>query len=403
VTIHTACVRGLGVATPAGSSIRDMWQTLLTSDRTLAEQISYPNDLDIVGCRARDFDPPSRYPPHELRRLDRAHQMAIWAADDAHSDLEPIAPERTAVVVGVGYGAAAFAEQQHTTLESRGWRHVSPLTIPVVMPNSVAAHLSLRYKYTGPSITVAAACASGAVAIGEALWLLRTNRADRVLCGGVDALHTPAITAFFHRMDALSHHTNDPAGSSRPFSPDRSGFVLGEGAGFLILDRASPATEHSNYGYVLGYATNTDSHHLVAPDPTGGNAANCMLAALADARITSGQVGHVNAHGTSTQLNDHAEALAITATVGSMTPVLAPKATLGHLIGGAGAVEAIVSLLALQHGSLPPTPNYTPDTELPALSLSPTARHHAHEFALTNSFAFGGTNATVVLGRTPSN
>jgi 3-oxoacyl-[acyl-carrier-protein] synthase II len=393
---QSAYVVGAGVVSPAGCSISSLWPAIRDATGTLAGRRTYDElELTVAAAEAADFDPSHRLAPHEIRRLDRSHQMAICAADDALDGLPNVPAERVAVVIGVGYGAAGYAETQYAAVAQRGWRAASPLTIPVVMPNSIAAHLSLRYGFTGPTITVAAACASGAVAIGEALWLLRSGRADRVLCGGVDALHTPGVTAFFQRLDAMTKRIDEPTLASRPFDVQRDGFVLGEGAAMLVL-QLTPAGRP--LGRILGYATNSDAYHLVAPDPSGGGAATCMLAAIADAGIDPKAVGHVNAHGTSTVLNDATEAAAIRAVCNDATPVFAPKSVLGHLVGAAGAIEAIVSLQALTHQEIPPTVNTREQNETPGpLNLGSSARPHDHTLGISNSFAFGGINASLVL------
>ena len=400
---HTAAaVIGAGVVSPGGSHPDGLWAAVLEARGTAAESIPYAAlpDHAVIGCRASGFAPENRLERHELRRLDRSHQMAFWAADDAMATCgAPPPPERCAVVVGLGFGANEFQARQQKAFDTRGFRALSPLTIPVVMPNSIAGHLSIRFGFQGPSLTIASACASGANALGEALWLLRSGRADRVLAGGVDALHTVGVSAGFARMEAMSRRFDDIPGSSRPFDVERDGFVLGEGAAFFVLERASES--ETSIGTILGYATNSDANHIVAPPDSGESAAACMRAALADASIEPDDVGHVNAHGTSTPRNDPAEARAIASVFGPQTlPVTASKGVFGHLIGAAGAVEAMVTLRSNRENVVPPIANLdTPDPELADLVnvvQAPTAPRSS--VAVSNSFGFGGHNATLVLG-----
>jgi 3-oxoacyl-[acyl-carrier-protein] synthase II len=399
---RSAAVIGAGVVSPAGSSLEALWECVSAGDGTNAELRRYEElpDVTVLTCMARGFEPETRLQRHELRRLDRSHQMAFWAADDAlRSSVDGPPADRCAVVVGTGFGAAQYQESQQAAFAAGGFRSISPMAIPIVMPNSIAAHLSIRYGFEGPSLTLAGACASGAMALGEALWLLRSGRADRVLAGGVDALATVGVSASFARMEAMSTRFDDPSGSSRPFDADRDGFVLGEGAAFFVLERSQDAT--GALGSILGYATNSDAHHIVAPSERGEGAAACMRAALADAGLEPADVGHVNAHGTSTQRNDLAEAIAIQEVFGERaTPVTSTKGVIGHLIGGAGAVEALVGLQACRRLVVPPTANHSKSDDLiaPLIDVVDVTRAVERSICLSNSFAFGGHNASVVLG-----
>jgi 3-oxoacyl-[acyl-carrier-protein] synthase II len=397
---HAAIV-GYGVASPLGSSRAEFESSLATERGTRACSVEFPvlEHRQFFGCPVVGIDPLARYAAHEVRRMDKSHQLGFWAAEDALAGLNPIEPDRSAVVVGIGYGAAGFAEDQFLALHSRGIRSVSPATIPTVMPNSVAAHLSMKYGFRGPAITVAAACAAGAMALGEALWLIRSGRADRVLAGGVDALHAPAVWSFFQRTEALSKKHDDPTRSSRPFDRDRDGFVLGEGAGFVVLDRVG--TSEASLGYMIGYGSNSDAHHMVRPLPGGQGARVCMELALGDAGVLPHEIGHVNAHGTSTPLNDVAEATAISAVFGDRElPVTATKGAMGHLIGAAGAVEAIAALICANSGSVPPIANLDNVDPQVHIDVARETRAIRHLPAVSNSFAFGGHNATIIIAPT---
>ena len=398
-------VIGAGVKTPAGIGAGELWDSLCAGrpSAEVFEDERLPADSAALVCRVRGFDPASYLTPVEVRRLDRSHALALAAAADALSQCPALPdPDRRAVVCGVGLGAAATYEEQASRLFERGVRGVSPLTIPLVMPSSVAAHLSLRFGFEGPCLTVSAACASGAAAIGEGVELLRRGAADIVLAGGVDSLVSYGAMCCFMRLDAMSRNVCRPDLASRPFDADRDGFVIGEGAGFVVLRRLTDVTASGPepLGIVLGHASTADAHHLVAPSPGGAGAARCMTLALADAGVQAGDVAHVNAHGTGTVLNDRAEAAALTTVFGdACPPVTAVKGSTGHMIGGSGAVEAIVSLMSLQRGLVPPVAGLrTVDPEINLDVVRGTARPVSPGCALSNSFGFGGANTVLVLG-----
>jgi 3-oxoacyl-[acyl-carrier-protein] synthase II len=393
-------VVGVGVVSPAGCELAALWDAALAarSSASTVEFVDLPGWTTMV-CRADGFAPESRLERHEVRRLDRQQQMAIVAADDALAGLNLPEPSRCAVVVGVGWGASHTLEQHFKSLLQEGQRAVTPLAIPMVMSNSAAAHLSLRYGFTGPAHTISTACASGASAIGEAMWLLRSGRADFVLAGGVDAPIAFGLMSFFARMEAMSTMVESPAVASRPFDRDRDGFVLGEGAGFVVLVREADIDRRSRFGTILGYGATSDAFHLVAPPENGEGAVACMEAALKDAGIGPRDVGHINAHGTSTTRNDLAEAKAISRVFGASTPpVTALKGAIGHLLGGAGAVEAIEAMLTARHLMVPPVAglaNVDPEVAVDVVCGPP--RPITNPVGLSNSFGFGGHNACLVV------
>jgi 3-oxoacyl-[acyl-carrier-protein] synthase II len=362
-----------------------------------------PQGAAALVCRVSGFDPGAYLTPAEVRRLDRSHALAIGAAADALGQCGALpVPARRAVVCGIGLGAASTYEEQVSRLLERGAHGVSPLTIPMVMPSSVAAHLSLRFGFGGPCLTVSAACASGAAAIGEGVELLRRGAADLVLAGGVDSLVNYGAMCCFMRLDAMSRNVSCPGLASRPFDTDRDGFVMGEGAGFVVLQRLEDvrASGPEPLGLVLGHASSADAHHLVAPSPDGEGALRCMVLALADAGVQPCDLAHVNAHGTSTVLNDRAEAAALTALLGGSLspPVTAVKGSTGHMIAGSGAVEAIVSLVSLRHRLVPPVAGLrTVDPGFDLDIVRGTPRQAPPGYALSNSFGFGGTNTALVL------
>jgi 3-oxoacyl-[acyl-carrier-protein] synthase II len=396
----------MGVKCAAGNSVDDLWQTVSTG-RATASRLGSEHLCEgtaCLGCPDSTFDPGTYFEPHELRRMDRIHSLALSAAIDAFEsvkgDLAPV--ERRGAVVGVGHGATGFMEEQFQKLFTEGPRRISPSSIPIGMQNSVAAHASIRFGLGGPCLTVATACSSGSTAIGQAMRLLQQGDADMVLAGGCDASLTPGGTAFFSRMKALSMRLEDPATASRPFDQDRDGFVLSEGASFLVLERASDAiAQHRGPApLLLGYGMSSDAHHLVAPDEDGAGAIRAMLLALDDATLRPSDICHVNAHGTSTPMNDKTEARAISEVFGDYAvPVTAPKGSTGHLLGGSGALEAIISILSLENRLVPPISGFAipdPDMTLDLVNKRPRQIRHGG-VALSNSFGFGGHNSCLVL------
>jgi 3-oxoacyl-[acyl-carrier-protein] synthase II len=398
-----AAVLGAGVKTPAGNTVDELWAALMDG-RSTAEVLDddrFPPDAAVLVCRDHDFDAGAYLGHAELRRLDRSQALAVAAAQDALDQCGELPdPERRAVVCGVGLPAAATYEEMFTHLLTGGVRSLGPLTIPTIMPSSVSSLLSLRHDFRGPSVSISAACASGAAAIAHGVDLLRNDAADVVLAGGVDALLAYGPLAGFLRLDAMSRCVDRPELASRPFDADRDGFVIGEGAGFVVLSRAVDAEGRPLLGSVLGHASTSDAHHLVAPAPEGDGARRCMELALADARLGPQDVTHVNAHGTSTVLNDRAEAEATARLFGGAgPPVTSIKGTTGHLIAGSGAVEAVVALASIRHGLVPHVAGLrTLDPTVTIDVVQGEARQVPSGPALSNSFGFGGANTVLVLG-----
>ncbi|MGH9022152.1 MAG: beta-ketoacyl-[acyl-carrier-protein] synthase family protein, partial [Acidimicrobiia bacterium] len=371
-------ITGLGVKAPGGCDPRSLWSTLLAAAGTAAGPITLFDAADMpipYACEVRDFDPLVYVGQKEIRRLDRFALLAFAAAVDALRDAgEPRAdPARCAVTVGNGIGGLTTLEEQERNLVTRGPARVSPFLVPMLMPNAPAALIAMEMGWTGPNFCVSTACAAGSHAIGEGARLIREGSADLVLAGGTEAVITPiAISAFF-RMGALSSRA-EFGKASRPFDIDRDGFVLGEGAGYLVLEPWERAVARGAriYAELAGYGRNSDAYHVTAPSPGGAGAAACMQLALDDAGVAGDAVGHVNAHGTATPLNDASEAEAIRKVFGEPGPaVTSVKGVTGHLIGGAGAVEAVVTSLAVQEGLVPPTANH--DCTDPALGLDVVA------------------------------
>lgn len=399
-------VTGRGLCTPAGQSVDALWSALLDG-KSLAGPVTLFDAADhrvSIACEVRDFDPESVVGVKEARRTDRVALFALAAAGQALAEAGDLQtdPARVAVVAGSGIGGIRTLEDQVALYTERGPDRVSPFLVPMMMPNAAAATIAIHHGFTGPNLAVATACATGANAIGEGFRLIRDGRADVVVCGGTEACVSPVALAAFARMGALSKNP-DAAGASRPFDVDRDGFVMGEGAGFVVLESLEHAAARSarSYGEVLGYAANCDAHHITAPRPDGAGAVACIEAALADAGVDADRIGHVNAHGTSTPYNDAAEAEALAKVFGSgAVPVTSIKGVTGHLIGAAGAVEAIATLLSVEQGVVPPVANFA-STDLPVDVVAGEPRSIERRAALSTSFAFGGHNAALVFG--PSN
>ncbi|MGZ4589419.1 MAG: beta-ketoacyl-[acyl-carrier-protein] synthase family protein [Actinomycetes bacterium] len=394
-----------GLKAPGGNTPDELWSSLCEG-RSFAQPFQDDRlqaDACILVGLVTGFDPATYLSPVEVRRLDRSHHLAVGAAQDARDSLTgPVPPpERCAVVCGVGLGATATYEEQHANLLAQGLRGLSPLTIPLVMPSATAALLSLRFGFRGPCLTVSTACASGATAIGEGVELLRRGAADLVLAGGVDSMVTYNALCSFLRLDVMTRNVGQPQLASRPFDVDRDGFLMAEGAGFVLLKRLRDADEAGDQvlGRVAGYGASADAHHLVAPPDDGEGALRCMQLALDDADVSAEDVNHVNAHGTSTRLNDLADARAVSRLFAPSPPaVTAVKGTTGHMIGGSGAVETIVTLWSLRHELVPPVAGLRavdPAIDLDVVTGEP--RKIGAGYGLTNSFGFGGANASLLL------
>ena len=403
-------VTGVGAVTPLGVGARTL------HERWCAGACG----IEQGEAACSDFEPREFLSAKEARRADRFTQLAIAACVEALADAGwtedrddgaagsgpgelPYAPERVGCVLGTGIGGIGTLVDGQDTLRERGGEYVSPLSVPLMMSNAGAAALSMRHGLRGPSLAVSSACASGAHALGTALRMLQSGEADAVVAGGSEAGLTPLARAAFAALDALSD-----SGISRPFDARRDGFVMGEGAAVLVLERAGGAEARGArvLGRLRGYGASSDAHHLTAPREDGLGQAGAIAAALADAGVDAGEIDYVNAHGTSTPLNDRAETRALKLALGARAqeiPVSSTKSAIGHLLGAAGAVEAVATLLALRDRVAPPTLgfaeaeegldlDYVPDAARP---LGAPAGRPA--LAISNSFGFGGHNAVLCL------
>ena len=403
-------VTGIGAVTPAGGTLEATMDGVRAAKATAGPIARFDaSELPVrIACEVTDLDVDGRIGAREARRIDRSGHLALVAAEDAlrgaglaGPDADPVDPARVAVVAGSGVGGLSTLEDQVRLHAERGAKRVSPFLVPMMMVNGPAALVSLAHGFTGPSLCVATACATGTNAIGEAARMVRDGSAEVAVAGAAEAAITPTAMAAFGRMGALSSRHDDPGTASRPFDVDRDGFVMGEGAGFLVLERRDRAEARGAtiLGEVAGYGRTCDAHHITAPSEDGAGAEACIRLALADAEVGAGDVVHVNAHGTSTPLNDAAEACALTAVFGARgVPVTSTKGVVGHLIGAAGAVEAAVALTSAAEGAVPPvggTSEVDPALDVDVVLGGP--RPVPVGPVVSTSFAFGGHNAALVL------
>ncbi|MEU7259463.1 beta-ketoacyl-[acyl-carrier-protein] synthase family protein [Streptomyces rimosus] len=398
-------VTGMGVLTPAGSGERALWERLCQGRSTAASDPALKGMPVDFSCRVPGFDPAGV--KSIAWRTNRFIQLAVVAARMAVADAaltsERWDSRRIGVVLGVGASSMEHWPGETEKLLQGRLRAVSPLALPRSIPNMAAGEVALDLGVTGPNLAVSTACASGASALGVAKDLLAADRCDVVLAGGAEAPRASEMVALcFSRMSVLSRRCQDPERASRPFDADRDGFVLGEGAAVLVLEKAGHArTRRAGVrAWLAGYGASADAHHPTTPDPRGKGAAAAIDAALAEAGLRTGDIDHVNAHGSSTDFNDLFEARTLSRVFDRPPPVTANKGCLGHGIGAAGAIEAACSVLTLQHQLIPPVANFTrPDPRIDLDIVAGTPRPHGVEAVLSNSFGFGGQNAVLVLTR----
>ncbi len=406
---RSVVVTGIGPVTPVGTGVRDFWAGL-TSGRNGIRRIERfdPSDLPVtMAGEVPDFDPGDWLDPKEARRTDRFSQFAIAAAKLAWQDAgEPeVQADRGGVVFATGIGGIEWLLAQHSVLLEKGPGRVSPFMVPALMANAAAGHIAMHFGLTGPNFCTVSACASGAHAVGEGFRMIRDGLLDAAIVGGSEAATLPLTVAAFAQMQALTKNP-DPETASRPFDAERDGFVLSEGACALVLEDAQRAAKRGArvYAEVVGYGASDDAFHITAPDPKGSGAAIAIRRALEDAGEEPSAVGYVNAHGTSTPLNDASETMAIKAALGEEVAhevaVSSTKSMTGHLLGAAGAVEAAVAALVVEGGVIPPTIHYrTPDPECDLDYVPNEAREADVRLAISNSFGFGGQNAVLALRR----
>jgi 3-oxoacyl-[acyl-carrier-protein] synthase II len=402
-------VTGIGPVTPVGTGVEEFWTGLTTGRNGIGPIERFdPSDLPVkLAGDVRDFDPTLWMDAKEIRRTDRFVHYAIAAAKLAWQDAgtPEIPSERAAIVFSTGIGGIETLLRQHSVLLEKGPGRVSPFMVPALMANAAAGHIAMIFGFTGPNFCTVSACASGAHAVGEGFRIVRDGLADLALVGGSEAATLPLTVAAFAQMTALTKNT-DPETASRPFDAARDGFVLSEGACALVIERADRAEARGAHVYaeIAGYGASDDAFHITAPDPKGTGAAIAIRRALEDAGEEPSVVDYVNAHGTSTQLNDAGETAALKAALGDevahRVAVSSTKSMTGHMLGAAGAVEAAASVLAIQRGVIPPTIHYeTPDPDCDLDYVPNEARVAEVNFAISDSFGFGGQNAVVAFRR----
>ena len=403
-------ITGMGALTPVGLTAAETWRNIRAGVCGIAPITSLDvteHKVKLAG-EVKGLDVEAFIPKKDAHRMCRFTQLALIASLEAFGqaglDMSREDPSRCGVIVSSGVGGLDFIEHEHDHGLEKGFDRVSPFFIPMVITNMAAGTIAIRHGFRGMCSSVVTACAGGTNALGDAFRQIRDGYADVMLCGGTESCITPLGLGGFTSMRALCE-SNDPARASIPFDRQRSGFVMGEGAGILCLEEYEHAAARGAaiLGEVAGYGATCDAHHMTAPAEDGAGAAACMVQAIADAGIAPADIGYINAHGTSTPLNDKCETAAIKAALGSRAkqiPVSSTKSMTGHMLGAAGAVEAIITASALRDGFVPPTANYrVPDEECDLDVVPNTGRSLRFEYALSDSLGFGGHNAAVVLRR----
>ena len=401
-------VTGMGIISPLGIGIEENWSAITNGRSGIGPITRFDTESFPVrfAGEVAGFDAENYMGHKEVKKMDRFIHFAVAASDDALKDsgfeITEKNAERVGVQVGVGLGGLPAIERFHNLYKERGVRKISPFFIPMVIANLASGQVSIHSGAKGPNTCVVTACATGTHSIGDAARLIQYGDADAMIAGGTESVITPLCIGGFHAAKALSTRNEDPKSASRPFDKDRDGFVIGEGCGVVVLEEYETAKKRGAkmYGEIAGYALNGDAHHITSTSPNGEGAARCMNLALKNASINNSDIQYINAHGTSTGA-DSAESQAIKSTFGNHAYNLAVSSTksmTGHLLGAAGGIEAIYTLLAIKRGVLPPTINYnTPDPECDLDYIPNQAREVKISTAISNSFGFGGTNAVLVF------
>ena len=404
-------ITGLGTLNPLGNDVPATWEAICAGRSgigpiTLFDAVEH--QTRIAG-EVKSFDPVARFGRKEARRMARLTQLALAATDEALADAglkdTPVNRQRAGVIVGSGMGALDPIHEAADTLRDRGPGRVSPFFVPMMLADTPSAQISITYGLTGPNLAIYTACATGNNALGEAAAAIRRGAADITLAGGTEACILPLALAGFNSMGAISTRNDEPERASRPFDAGRDGFVVSEGAAVLVLEEREHALARGAavYGELLGYGTSADAYHITMPSEAGEGAAESMRAALRDAGLATDDIDYINAHGTSTPLNDQAETAAIKRLFGERAyaiPVSSTKSMTGHLLGAGGALEAILCLLAMRDGVVPPTINYEqPDPACDLDYVPNMARPAELRVVMSNAFGLGGHNATLILGR----
>jgi 3-oxoacyl-[acyl-carrier-protein] synthase II len=404
-------ITGLGLTTPLGIGLDNVWHRILDGQSGVAPitRFDASHHDTKIAAEVKDFRPEDYVPAKEVRRMDLFILYALaatkFAVESAGLDMTKEDAERVGVIVGTGLGGLPTLEKYHSILLDKGPGRISPFFIPMLIANEAPGNIAIQYGMKGPNLSIVTACATGAHSIGDAYRVIQYGDADVMVAGGTEANLTPLTVGGFNALKALSTKNDTPEKASRPFDKERDGFVIGEGAGIVVMEELEHARQRGAtiYAEIVGYGYNGDAYHITAPSPDGDGAIRCMRMALKDAGISPEQIDYINAHGTSTDLNDASETIAIKAVFGEKAyrvPVSSTKSMIGHLLGAAGAVEAIFSILAIRDRICPPTINYeNPDPECDLDYVPNTARKHAITYVASNSFGFGGTNAVLIFKR----
>lgn len=405
-------ITGIGLITPVGVGTEENWQGLLAGRSGIGRITKFDTTsyATRIAGEVKNFDPTRWIPSREAKSMDVFIQYAVAAAamamEDSGLKIEGEFAERVGVFVGAGLGGITTIERTYDAIREKGPRHgVSPFFVPGIIINLAPGQISIRHGAKGPNYSHVSACSTGAHAIGDAMRLIQHGYADAMICGGTESTITPLGVGGFNAARALSPRNDDPERASRPFDKDRDGFVMSEGAGIIVLEEYEHAKARGAkiYAQMLGYAANSDAHHITAPAPEAEGAQRCMRLALKDAGLATEAVDYINAHGTSTKMNDTNESLAIKKVFGDHARKLmvsSTKSMTGHMLGAAGGVETAICALTVARGVVPPTINYTtPDPDCDLDYVPNTAREVPVKVALSNSFGFGGTNACLILGR----
>jgi 3-oxoacyl-[acyl-carrier-protein] synthase II len=404
-------VTGMGMITPVGLDMETTWEGLING-RSGIGPITQFDDKDIptqIAGEVRGFEPEKYIELKEIKKMDRFIHLAIaasrMAVDSSGLEITPKNAERIGVFVSAGMGGLPAIERVHDAYRDKGYRRITPFFIPMTIINEAAGVLSIMHGAKGPNMSIVTACATGTHSIGEAFKTIQRGDADVMIAGGTEACVCPLAVGGFNAMKALSTRNDEPARASRPFDAGRDGFIIGEGAGIVILEDLETALGRGAHIHaeLTGYGAAGDAYHITSPAPNGDGAARCMAAAVRDAGVSPADLGYINAHGTSTKYGDELETLAIKTVFGKdadRIPVSSTKSMTGHLLGAAGGVEAIVSILAMEREILPPTINLdSPDPECDLDYIPHKARKARVDLVMSNSFGFGGTNACVVFKR----
>ncbi len=409
MTKRRVVITGVGMITPLGVSTDESWDGLIAGRPgikkiTQFDASAFPTQIagEVVG-----FNPEDHIEPKEIKKMDRFIHFALAAASMAMKDsglkITAENAERAGVIVGSGMGGLHAIEHYHSVYLEKGPRRISPFFIPMLIVNLAAGQISIRFGAKGPNSAPATACATGSHSIGDAFKIIQRGDADAMIAGGTEAVITPLGIGGFNSMKALSTRNHEPDKASRPFDIDRDGFIMGEGAGILILESLESATDRGAriYAELAGYGMTADAYHITSPSPGGEGAARCMELALKDAGVLASDIEYINAHGTSTKYGDELETIAIKTVFREHAYKLcisSTKSMTGHLLGAAGGVEAVITILCMHHDNVPPTINLdNPDPECDLDYIPHKARKMSVNYALTNSFGFGGTNACLVF------